>query len=213
MSSTPTVNIGNNNEDTNNSSLIHQYFVKNNSSDIAVTALSQIKNQTSISFRKDEHWTYQVVNDSLTPVGKTNILNNNRILKPRDGADHAIYLLQRTTSNKKIDPESQQYLNVYTINPLVLTINDYSDFATSNLGYAFAQYLREATNVDETINKLNVGQLRYWLLFYAHDLTNHLYANINNDNKNLQECKKQASQTKDNPWSLKTTTFNFNNNY
>ncbi|WP_375317758.1 hypothetical protein [Spiroplasma endosymbiont of Virgichneumon dumeticola] len=142
ISSTPTVNIGNNNEYINNSSLIHQYFVKNNSSDITVKALSQIKNQVSISFNENEHWTYQAVNDDLTPVAATNTLNNNSTLKPRDDAYHTIYLLQRTTSDNKIDPESQQYLNVYTINPLLLTINGYSDFATSNLGHAFAQYLR-----------------------------------------------------------------------
>ncbi|WP_339043192.1 hypothetical protein [Spiroplasma endosymbiont of Apeira syringaria] len=113
--------------------------------------------------------------------------------------EKSVYLLQRIV-NDKVDNSSRQYLNIYNINPLSTKFSGFTNFANSQSGIEFNQYLQETTNIDCAIDVLNPGQLHYWLLFYEHDLITHLYANVKHDEKN-----------KNNPFALaeikpKTTT-------
>lgn len=180
-SSTPNIKIANQAEKNNKSSLIHQYFINNEkNSNLQITAFSQIKSEAIITpnISKDQ-WTYQWVDDNLSPFLPPKLINEQPLI-PYQFYDHTIYLLRRLINNK-IDDTSSQYLNVYRINPLIPNFSGLTSFANSKLGIDFKQYLQETTNINCEINSLDFGQLRYWLLFYEHDLINHLYVNIKNN--------------------------------
>lgn len=194
-SSTFNVKISNQIEKNDKSSLIHQYFINNEkNSNLEITAFSQIKSEATITpnISKDQ-WTYQHVDDDLVPLEPPKPINK-QPLTPYQFEDHSIYLLQRLINNK-IDNTSSQYLNIYHINPLIPNFSGLTSFANSQLGFDFNQYLQETTNINCSINTLDPGQLRYWLLFYNHDLINHLYVNIKNNSL-------QYNFKKDNPFAL-----------
>lgn len=185
-SSVPNVEIINKKE-KDKSSLIHQYFINNKeNSNFQITVFSQIKaSATIIPNIVQDRWTYQRVDDNLQPIftDKPKVFFTNLSLKPYQSEDHTIYLLQRMIKNK-IDSSSSQYLNIYNINPLTTNFSGLINFVDSQLGINFHQYLQETTNIISAINSLDPGQLRYWLLFYEHDLIKHLYVNLKYNNKN-----------------------------
>ncbi|WP_425377264.1 hypothetical protein [Spiroplasma endosymbiont of Aleiodes alternator] len=198
-SSMPNIQVINEKEDK--SSLIHQYFINDEkNSNLQMIAFSQIKSEAVITANvSEDKWIYQRVDDNLVPQEEKVTPISNQPLKTYQSEDHTIYLLQRIV-NDKVDSSSRQYLNIYNINPLSTKFSGFTNFANSQSGIDFNQYLQETTNIDCAIDVLNPGQLRYWLLFYEHDLITHLYANVKHDEKN-----------KNNPFALpkiklKTTT-------
>lgn len=209
-SSTPNIKIANQTKKNDKSSLSHQYFI-NDDNNLRITAFSQIKSEAVITsnISKDE-WTYQRVGDNLVPLESPKVINE-QPLTPYQFQDHTIYLLQRIINNK-IDNSASQYLNIYHTNPLNINFFGLTSFANSKLGVDFNQYLQETTNINCPINSLDFGQLRYWLLFYEHDLINHFYANIksnglqyhlkNNDNPFALPEVKLTVTTLVNNWNI-----------
>ncbi|WP_425381575.1 hypothetical protein [Spiroplasma endosymbiont of Polydrusus pterygomalis] len=208
-SSTPNIKIANQAEKNDKSSLSHQYFINDNN--LRITAFNQIKAEAVITpnISKDK-WTYQRVDDNLVPLELPKVINE-QPLTPYQFQDHTVYLLQRKINNK-IDNSAAQYLNIYHINPLNINFFGLTSFANSKLGVDFNQYLQETTNINCPINSLDFGQLRYWLLFYEHDLINHFYANIksnglqyhlkNNDNPFALPEVKLTVTTLINNWNI-----------
>ncbi|WP_338962348.1 MULTISPECIES: hypothetical protein [unclassified Spiroplasma] len=140
------------NEKEDKSSLIHQYFINDEkNSNLQMIAFSQIKSEVVITANvSEDKWTYQRVDDNLVPQEEKVTPISNQPLKTYQSEDHTIYLLQRIV-NDKVDNSSRQYLNIYNINPLSTKFSGFTNFANSQSGIEFNQYLQEATNIKITL--------------------------------------------------------------